>query len=138
MSDRKKVLVSGAPGIGKATAVRFAQEAWDVRLTARREHEIVAIVAGLPAGSHLVVAGDYSEPATAEHSAAAIRKRWGRLDVLVNCAGVYMGADAIASPLEEWRRPFDIMVNGAVAPDPSGGEFHGHRRSHYPYCFNSR
>ena len=119
MSDRrpsaKRVLVSGASsGIGKATAIRFAQEGRDVCLTACREQEMLAIVAGLPAGDHLICPGDYSLPATAESIDAAIREHWGRLDVLVNCAGVYMGADAVASSLEEWRRPFDIMVNGAV------------------------
>ena len=33
---------------------------------------------------------------------------------LVNCAGVALPADVIQSPLEEWRKPFDIMFNGAV------------------------
>jgi NAD(P)-dependent dehydrogenase (short-subunit alcohol dehydrogenase family) len=36
------------------------------------------------------------------------------LDALVNCAGVYLGADPIVAPVAEWRRPLDIMVDGAV------------------------
>ena len=43
-----------------------------------------------------------------------IAESWGHLDALVNCAGVFMSADAVESPLEEWRRPLDIMINGAV------------------------
>ena len=43
-----------------------------------------------------------------------LTKRWNQLDVLVNCAGVFMGAHAIESNLEQWRQPFDIMVNGGV------------------------
>lgn len=115
MMDRKKALISGASsGIGKATAIRFAQEGYDVCLTARREKELLAVRDSLPAGHHLVCPGDYSDPATAERIGEAIRQHWGRLDVLVNCAGIYLTGDPIASPLDEWRRPFDIMINGAI------------------------
>lgn len=115
MPECKKVLISGASsGIGRATVVRFAQEGCDVCLTARRAAEMLSLRASLPPGDHLVCPGDYSDPATAEAIRAAIAERWGRLDVLVNCAGVYMAGDPIVSPLDVWRAPFDIMVNGAV------------------------
>lgn len=116
MSERKKVAVSGASsGIGKAIAIRFANEGWDVCLNARREKLLAEIVQELPPGRHLVCPGDYSDPATADQMGAAIRQHWeGRLDVLVNNAGVFMGADAISAPLAEWRKPFDLMVNGGV------------------------
>jgi NAD(P)-dependent dehydrogenase (short-subunit alcohol dehydrogenase family) len=115
MSDRKKVVISGASsGIGQAAAIRFASEGWDVCLNARRENLLAEIVHSLRPGHHLVCPGDYSDPATAEAIGAAIRQQWGRLDVLVNNAGVFMAAEAISTPLEEWRKPFDLMVNGGV------------------------
>ena len=115
MSDRKKVLVSGASsGIGRATAMRFANEGWDVCLNARREQRLHLLVKSLPAGDHLVCPGDYSDPTVAESIRDSIQKNWGKLDVLVNCAGVFMGADAIQVPMDEWRKPFDLMVNGGV------------------------
>jgi NAD(P)-dependent dehydrogenase (short-subunit alcohol dehydrogenase family) len=115
MKDRKKVLVSGASsGIGRATAIRFGSEGWDVCLTARREELLVEVKECLPAGNHLVCPGDYSDPATAEAIRQAIQANWGRLDALVNCAGLYLGADPIETPVAAWRRPFDIMVDGAV------------------------
>jgi 3-oxoacyl-[acyl-carrier protein] reductase len=43
-----------------------------------------------------------------------LQAHWGRLDVLINCAGVAMPADVIQSPLEQWRKPFDIMIDGGV------------------------
>jgi 3-oxoacyl-[acyl-carrier protein] reductase len=115
MAGRKKVVVTGASsGIGAATALRFAREGWDVCVTARREKELRALVAGFPAGEHLVCPGDYSDPATVAKIDGSIREKWKRLDVLANVAGVYIGAHAIDSTLEEWRKAFDIMVNGAV------------------------
>lgn len=115
MNERKKVVVSGASsGIGKATAVRFATEGWDVCLTARRQEKLMEIQRDLPTGNHLVCPGDYSDPNTAEAIGESIQENWGQLDVLANCAGVWMGAHAIDSTIDEWRKPFDIMVNGGV------------------------
>ena len=115
MTDRKKVLVTGASsGIGQATALRFAQENWDVCVTSRREKELIDLLATFPMGDHLVVTGDYSHPHTADQIGQLLQTRWGHLDALANIAGVYMSAHAIASALDEWRKPFDIMVNGAV------------------------
>ena len=115
MLDRKKVVVTGASsGIGWATAERFAREGWDVCVTARRESELQTLVKGFPPGEHLVCPGDYSNPATSEKIKENIAQKWGRLDALANVAGVYMGADVVDSPLDEWRKCFDIMVNGAV------------------------
>lgn len=115
MPERQKVVVTGASsGIGAATALRFAQEGWDVCVTARREKELHELVERFPSGEHLVCPGDYSDPATVAHIDHSIREKWKRLDVLANVAGVYFGAHAIESTLEEWRKPFDIMINGAV------------------------
>jgi 3-oxoacyl-[acyl-carrier protein] reductase len=115
MPGRKKVVVTGASsGIGAATALRFAGEGWDVCVTARREKELRELVSRFPAGEHLVCPGDYSDPATVALIDGSIRNKWKRLDALTNVAGVYFGAHAIDSTLEEWRKAFDIMVNGAV------------------------
>jgi 3-oxoacyl-[acyl-carrier protein] reductase len=115
MSERKKVVVTGASsGIGFATARRFAKEGWDVCVTARRAKSLQDLAASFPAGDHLVCPGDYSDPATVETINKAIEAHWGRLDCLANVAGVYMAAKVIDSPLDEWRKPFDIMINGAV------------------------
>lgn len=113
-SNRRVIVTGASSGIGKATAVRFAQEGWDVCLVARREPLLRSICQTLPSGKHLVCAGSYDNPETANQLQALIQAEWGQLDALVNCAGVSMGADAVQAPLEEWRKPFDIMVDGAV------------------------
>ena len=115
MSVRKKIVVTGASsGIGKATARRFAAEGWDVCLNARREPLLNHIVGELPSGDHIVCAGDYSDPAVVQQMGETIRKLWGRLDALVSCAGVSLAAPIIESDIAEWRKPFDLMVNGTI------------------------
>jgi 3-oxoacyl-[acyl-carrier protein] reductase len=115
MSDRKKVLVSGASsGIGRATAVRFASEGWDVCVNARRAQRLEELRQSFPAGDHLVCSGDYSDRAVIETMRQEIERRWGRLDALVNSAGFYCPTHTIDTPMERWREQFDVMVNGAV------------------------
>jgi NAD(P)-dependent dehydrogenase (short-subunit alcohol dehydrogenase family) len=113
--NRRKALVTGASsGIGRATAVRLAQDGYDVCVNARREVRLRELVKSFPEGDHLVCPGDYSALAVIHAMETELRGHWGKVDVLVNCAGVFLGADAINSRIEEWRRPFDTMFEGGV------------------------
>lgn len=115
MSEHGKAVITGASsGIGRATAIRFGHDGYDVCLNARREGRLRDVLARLPPGQHMICAGDYSDALVADNLERMLRVKWGRVDVLVNCAGIYGSADPIASPLEDWRRVFDIMVDGAL------------------------
>lgn len=112
---RKRVLITGASsGIGYATALRFARENWDVCLVARREPLLNALREELAAGQHLICAGSYDDLAVVGQLDKLLRREWGSVDALVNCAGVFIGGDAIDSTVEDWRKPLDLMVNGAI------------------------
>ncbi len=112
----RRVIVTGASsGIGRSTAERFAREGWSVALVARREALLHEIASALPGAGHIVCPGAYEMPETAERLGALIRERWGGVDALVNNAGVFMTAPVVGSPLAEWRRPLDIMLDGAVS-----------------------
>lgn len=115
MTARKRAMITGASsGVGRSAAIRFAAEGWDVCVTARRAAELEQVVAALPAGHHLLCPGDYSDPATATRIAETVAAEWGAVDALINNAGIYFPVDTLATPIDEWRAAFDIMVNGAL------------------------
>lgn len=110
-----KVLVTGAAsGIGAATARRFAAEGWQVCGNDLDATALRAVVDELPGGAHLACAGDYSQANTAADLTELISGQWGSVDALVNCAGISEEHDAIDSPLAQWRRCLDVMIDGAV------------------------
>jgi len=115
MKNRPKVIVTGASsGIGRATVLRFAADGFDVCLNARREARLSELAASLSPADHLVCGGDYSDPEVIAKIENEVRTRWGQVDVLVNCAGVFQAAHSIDSPIDQWRQPFDTMFEGGV------------------------
>jgi len=115
MNSRRKIVVTGASsGIGRATAVRFASDGGDVCLNARRTERLEELARSLLPGDHLICSGDYSDPDVISATDKVLRERWGRVDVLVNCAGIAQGARVIDSAIEDWRKPFDTMFEGGV------------------------
>lgn len=113
--SRKKVLVTGAAsGIGRATAIRFAAEGYDVCLNDLDEHKIGLVKNSLEPGDHLVLAGSYADAKILSAGARLIADRWGRLDALVNCAGLFERSDPISTDFTQWRRVMDIMLSGCV------------------------
>src|SRR5262249_24108675 len=115
MNQRRKVVVTGASsGIGRATAVRFASDGWDVCLNSRREESLRGLIRSLRPGDHLMCPGDYSSATVLEAMGKTLAERWQCVDVLVNCAGISQVAAVVDSPFEQWREPFDTMFDGGV------------------------
>ncbi|ULQ52442.1 SDR family NAD(P)-dependent oxidoreductase [Flavihumibacter fluvii] len=113
--NRLKVLITGAAsGIGRSTAIRFAAEGHDVCINDIQAAKLDTLVQELAPGSHLVFPGSFSNESDIAKGKELIEKHWGHLNVLVSCAGLSAPSDPIHSTLEEWRKVFDIMVDGCV------------------------
>lgn len=100
------VLVTGASsGLGRAIALAFAQKGARVALMARRREMLERVAADVAAlgAEALVVPADVREGADVEGAVAAVLQRWGRIDVVVANAGVYVRAPVadLAMPLLE-------------------------------------
>ena len=112
--DRQVVVITGASsGIGAALAREFSQAGAEVALFARRKDRLEAVAAECP-GPCLVVPGDVTEEASRQRLLAAVEERWGRLDVLVNNAGLGAYGDLSEFSQEDWRRLMEINLFAAV------------------------
>jgi len=100
----KVVLVSGASrGIGLAIAMALGQQGAKLILTARHRPHLEHVAARLP-GTEMAMAADVTSPTDVKRLFTAVRKRVGRLDVLINNAGVFTYRPFRQTTLTEWRR----------------------------------
>jgi NADP-dependent 3-hydroxy acid dehydrogenase YdfG len=115
--DGAVALVTGASsGIGAATARRLAREGAAVALVARRRDRLDEVVNDIEtAGGHAVaVDTDITEPERAYEAVQATMDRFGRLDVLVNNAGIMLLNSALHAGVEEWERMIALNVGAML------------------------
>jgi meso-butanediol dehydrogenase/(S,S)-butanediol dehydrogenase/diacetyl reductase len=111
--DGKVVIVTGAgSGIGKATAERFAAEGAKVVLVGRDRSKLNSVAETLSPEQVLVQECDVSQEQQVEALVAETVKTFGRLDVLVNNAGVHAEGDVTKTSTEDWRKVMGTDVDG--------------------------
>jgi NADP-dependent 3-hydroxy acid dehydrogenase YdfG len=111
------VAVTGASsGIGEATALAAAAAGAAVALAARRTDRIEALARKIAdgGGRALAVTTDVSDEAQAKAFVDTTIAELGRLDALVNNAGVMLLGPIPGAPTEEWRRMIDANVYGVI------------------------
>ncbi len=107
----KVALVTGAAsGMGAATAREFCSAGAQVVIVDRNAELAVQVAAEIAADPPLV--GDVSDPVFCRQAVATALERYGRLDVLVNAAGIIVRADALGTSDEQWQRVMNVNVNG--------------------------
>jgi NAD(P)-dependent dehydrogenase (short-subunit alcohol dehydrogenase family) len=111
MAQRAAIVTGASSGIGLAIARMLGDEGYALTLAARRPEKLAAAAAGLRAEGYDVqdVAGALSEEDAVQAVVAAHRERYGRLDVLVNNAGVGIGAPV--AEIETKRLDMQLDVN---------------------------
>ncbi|MDT8429751.1 MAG: SDR family oxidoreductase [Pseudomonadales bacterium] len=112
-------LVTGAAtGIGKACAIHLARAGYRVMLNYRsREQEAQAMLKQLAGEGHQALAADVSDPAQASRLLQQIDRDQGRLDVLVNAAGIFANQDIVAGDFEAWQASWQqVMQTNLMGP----------------------
>jgi NAD(P)-dependent dehydrogenase (short-subunit alcohol dehydrogenase family) len=114
--DDKVVVVTGASsGLGVSFAQVFAEAGADVVLGARRVERLADTAALVEAGGRkaLTVATDVSVPEQSQALVDAAMQTFGRVDVLINNAGIGTARPATRETPEEFRSVIDVNLNGA-------------------------
>jgi NAD(P)-dependent dehydrogenase (short-subunit alcohol dehydrogenase family) len=136
MSSHKVAIITGASsGIGKAVAITFLQEGYQVALAGRRQELLEQAVkeVGAAGKQALVVPTNVRDPASVRALFAKATAAFGRLDVLFNNAGIGAGGALLEElSYEQWQAVVDTNLTGAFlctqeafkimkSQDPRGG-----------------
>lgn len=116
LKGKVAVITGGTEGIGKAAALKFAQEGAKVAISARRKDvldKVAAEIAATGAGV-LAVAADMSKNADIERFMKAVVERFGRIDILVNNAGTSARGKFLEVDDATWSSDLELKVFGAI------------------------
>ncbi|MFN0200113.1 MAG: SDR family oxidoreductase [Bacteroidia bacterium] len=113
----KTILITGATsGIGEATARVFAQNAYRLILTGRREDRLQALKTELSAMTEvLTLCFDVRKLQQVKEKLGNLPENWQKIDVLLNNAGLAVGLNTLQEgEIEDWERMIDTNVKGLL------------------------
>jgi NAD(P)-dependent dehydrogenase (short-subunit alcohol dehydrogenase family) len=116
MAERAAIVTGASSGIGLAVARMLGEEGFGITMAARRPEKLDDAVSGLAADGFDVhaVAANVAEESEVEKVVAAHRERYGRLDVLVNNAGVGIGASLAEIQTKRLDMQLDINLRSII------------------------
>jgi NADP-dependent 3-hydroxy acid dehydrogenase YdfG len=113
--DGTVALVTGASsGIGHATALALAEQGARVAVAARRKDRLEELADRIGRDQVLVLEADVTDEAQVRAMVDRTVDAFGRLDTLVNNAGVMLLGPIVDAPVEEWRRMVELNVLGLL------------------------
>lgn len=115
LDERKTVIVvGGSSGIGRATAIRFAHEGWRVAVAGPDTKQVFRVAEELAGADHLPLRMDITFDDDVQNAARAVERNFGRLDVMINSAGISEANPIIDSDFKAWNHQFDLLFYGTV------------------------
>jgi NAD(P)-dependent dehydrogenase (short-subunit alcohol dehydrogenase family) len=116
LSGKSAVVVGGTSGIGLAMALGLAEAGADVAASSRRQEQVDEAAAAIEAQgvSSLRVTSDVGDRASLEALLAAAVHAFGKVDILINCAGKIKRAPTLDFPEELWNDIMDTNVTGTL------------------------
>lgn len=112
LENKVAIITGAASGIGRATALLFAQEGARLVLIDRDAPTLAALAAELPPQKTLIRPGDVATPGQAETDTAAALTHFNRIDILVTAAGFSSGGTALTIRPEDWDAVLRTNLTG--------------------------
>lgn len=114
LQGKVAVITGGGQGIGKAIALQFAKEGAKVAVMARRAEPIDEVVAQIKqeGGEALALTGDVTSAADIDRVVSEAVAKFGKLDILVNVAGILITADLANTTDEVWDTTMNVNLKG--------------------------
>lgn len=112
MSEKVALITGASSGIGRSTARLFMNDGWSVVAVGRNQHELSELrdeVRGTSGKLHTHLA-DITETSQVDRLVSETLEHLGRIDVLVNAAGIIKNGNITDTTLQEWDRMLDINV----------------------------
>ncbi|MFC6841585.1 SDR family NAD(P)-dependent oxidoreductase [Xanthomonas theicola] len=109
-TNRVAVITGGSSGMGAACAREFAAAGYRVVIAGRTASKAQQVAAQIGGDEPLV--GDVGDPVFCRHIIGTAMSRHGRVDALVNAAGIIARAGAVATTDEQWKRVLDVNLGG--------------------------
>jgi 3-oxoacyl-[acyl-carrier protein] reductase len=108
------VITGGAAGIGKAAVEKFTREGaavaiWDVNEVQGKELELILLHEGFAAKFSKVNTAKYEE---VDHATQEVIRQFGKIDVLINNAGITRDASLQKMTAENWQQVLDVNLTG--------------------------
>ena len=115
LKGKVAIITGSSRGIGLGIAKGFAKEGADVVITSRNEESLVGPAEEMRAAGVRVLplVVEVAKPEDIERMVATTVKEFGRIDVLVNNAGMPMVAPSEELPLEKWQQTVDTNLTGS-------------------------
>lgn len=111
----KVAVVTGASsGLGLDAARAYAKYGADVALLARRKEKLEAVAAEIESMGRkaLAVVCDVSDPDSIKHAADEVLAHFGKVDIILNNAGIATRGSVVDLPIEEWDKAMNTNVRG--------------------------
>lgn len=112
MTQKVAVITGAGSGMGFATAERFVKDGFKVVLNGRTKEKLERAAEKLGSANCLIVVGDVSEEKTIENIVAETIAEFGRIDVLVNNAAVFLGGTIDEFSLADWNKQIAVNMTG--------------------------
>jgi NADP-dependent 3-hydroxy acid dehydrogenase YdfG len=116
LNDTVALVTGASSGIGEACARHLAAEGAAVALVARRADRLEQVATDIRSagGTALVIEADVTDHDQAQGAVARAVAELGRLDTLINNAGVMLLGPVVDAPIEEWQRMIDVNLLGLL------------------------